>query len=438
MKTTHQIAASLTKAQANALRMGAHGEVLAPSRPTLDVLVRLELVEAPANPYVRHAPLTLLGRKVLALLNPFAIGELHELALKANEAIDARRLAILTEAHKMNDEFDAQRAAVTAAAFPALPVPDWSALAGRQVDELSVSRGLRGVAQPRFPEGTPEYEAYAAELRGELAKWSTGQAPYEFTPVIEREIGGVPSVLSRLVDGVWRPLRVGEHVRDAGGESFAVEGVAPINGVLWVFGMYGSPTKFAARAPIAWPDLGTLAWRPAAVVEAEAGAVTMIETVIDGRPHALVVSAADGGATPLAAGDVITNADGEQFRVSGLFRSGRRSWADGEFVEAPGVAGAARIGAGSAFGLWWMEIKAPAVAAPADPSSRTAILPSDASLTSADVTEPRRLANLIAARGEGLAGIPAYELALSVLRGYVGAVSTKGLDQLRRGAGELS
>lgn len=33
---------------------------------------------------------------------------------------------------------------------------------------------------PRYPEGTPEYRAYAAELRGELAKWAAGEAPYEY------------------------------------------------------------------------------------------------------------------------------------------------------------------------------------------------------------------------------------------------------------------
>lgn len=32
---------------------------------------------------------------------------------------------------------------------------------------------------PRCPEGTPEYAAYATELRAELAKWSAGEPPYE-------------------------------------------------------------------------------------------------------------------------------------------------------------------------------------------------------------------------------------------------------------------
>lgn len=34
------------------------------------------------------------------------------------------------------------------------------------------------VTGPRFPEGTPEHDAYAAELRTELGKFSRGEAPY--------------------------------------------------------------------------------------------------------------------------------------------------------------------------------------------------------------------------------------------------------------------
>jgi len=33
---------------------------------------------------------------------------------------------------------------------------------------------------PKYPPGTPEYEAYAAELRAELAKFASGAAPYEY------------------------------------------------------------------------------------------------------------------------------------------------------------------------------------------------------------------------------------------------------------------
>jgi hypothetical protein len=32
---------------------------------------------------------------------------------------------------------------------------------------------------PRFPEGTPEYDAYATELRAELDKFKNGEAPYD-------------------------------------------------------------------------------------------------------------------------------------------------------------------------------------------------------------------------------------------------------------------
>lgn len=32
---------------------------------------------------------------------------------------------------------------------------------------------------PRYPEGTPEYDAYAAELREELRKWANHEPPYD-------------------------------------------------------------------------------------------------------------------------------------------------------------------------------------------------------------------------------------------------------------------
>jgi hypothetical protein len=35
---------------------------------------------------------------------------------------------------------------------------------------------------PRHPEGTPEYEAYAAKLRAELTKWVAGEGEYARTP----------------------------------------------------------------------------------------------------------------------------------------------------------------------------------------------------------------------------------------------------------------
>jgi hypothetical protein len=41
--------------------------------------------------------------------------------------------------------------------------------------------GLALVSQPAFPKGTPEYAAYEAQLRIELAKFVAGEAPYGFT-----------------------------------------------------------------------------------------------------------------------------------------------------------------------------------------------------------------------------------------------------------------
>ena len=38
------------------------------------------------------------------------------------------------------------------------------------------------MSEPRFPEGTPEYEAYRTKLLEELGKFSRGESPYEYTP----------------------------------------------------------------------------------------------------------------------------------------------------------------------------------------------------------------------------------------------------------------
>ncbi len=44
--------------------------------------------------------------------------------------------------------------------------------------------------QPRFPEGTPEYAAYAAELRAELRKFANHEPPYDQDELSrERQIG---------------------------------------------------------------------------------------------------------------------------------------------------------------------------------------------------------------------------------------------------------
>lgn len=34
--------------------------------------------------------------------------------------------------------------------------------------------------EPKYPKGTPEYDAYAAELAVELAKFAAGEAPYTY------------------------------------------------------------------------------------------------------------------------------------------------------------------------------------------------------------------------------------------------------------------
>jgi hypothetical protein len=42
--------------------------------------------------------------------------------------------------------------------------------------------------EPRYPAGTPEYEAYKAELTTELAKFAAGEAPYEYGTELEAEV----------------------------------------------------------------------------------------------------------------------------------------------------------------------------------------------------------------------------------------------------------
>lgn len=43
----------------------------------------------------------------------------------------------------------------------------------------SSNRELGPLIEPRYPIGTPEYDAYAEELRAELRKWSAGEPPYD-------------------------------------------------------------------------------------------------------------------------------------------------------------------------------------------------------------------------------------------------------------------
>lgn len=42
-----------------------------------------------------------------------------------------------------------------------------------------------GQPGPRYPEGTPEYEAYTARLRAELAAFVAGEPPYDTDDLTE-------------------------------------------------------------------------------------------------------------------------------------------------------------------------------------------------------------------------------------------------------------
>ncbi|HEU4423686.1 MAG TPA: hypothetical protein VFR67_14240 [Pilimelia sp.] len=44
----------------------------------------------------------------------------------------------------------------------------------------NAQRDAAADVEPQFPIGTPEYDAYAAELRGELRKWANGEPPYPY------------------------------------------------------------------------------------------------------------------------------------------------------------------------------------------------------------------------------------------------------------------
>ena len=48
-------------------------------------------------------------------------------------------------------------------------------------EQVSLTFGY-GDPMPRFPQGTPEYDAYAAELRAELAKFVAQEPPYDKLP----------------------------------------------------------------------------------------------------------------------------------------------------------------------------------------------------------------------------------------------------------------
>lgn len=55
---------------------------------------------------------------------------------------------------------------------------------GRAFDTLAATPA----EAPRFPEGTPEYDAYRAELRVELSKFAKGEKPYPYPPTIPAEV----------------------------------------------------------------------------------------------------------------------------------------------------------------------------------------------------------------------------------------------------------
>lgn len=48
------------------------------------------------------------------------------------------------------------------------------------VEQLAATLKRERIEGPRYPAGTPEHAAYLAELRVELAKFSTGEDPYPY------------------------------------------------------------------------------------------------------------------------------------------------------------------------------------------------------------------------------------------------------------------
>jgi hypothetical protein len=52
----------------------------------------------------------------------------------------------------------------------------------RQVQAvIDLAPPVAGIVPPRYPAGTPEHTAYAAELRTELNKFAAGEEPYSYT-----------------------------------------------------------------------------------------------------------------------------------------------------------------------------------------------------------------------------------------------------------------
>ncbi len=71
-----------------------------------------------------------------------------------------------------------------------------------------------GPLGPRYPAGTPEYTAYATELRTELAEFAAGEAPYEYAPsatpcTCGRRPGGTHRRTCALIVAEQRGVKVG-------------------------------------------------------------------------------------------------------------------------------------------------------------------------------------------------------------------------------------
>ncbi len=165
----------------------------------------LHLVEAARKPF---DPLALSDRQVNAL-RQFA-GPRPEIASIVVNA--ATRKALRTRGllegieHGRERITDAGREALKAfAPAPgAIPFnPAGAAQTAAAVSAASSIAAANAVTAPRFPEGTPEYDAYEKELRGELAKFAAGEEPYPYRP---EELGRDGGRAAREM-GIERPRK---------------------------------------------------------------------------------------------------------------------------------------------------------------------------------------------------------------------------------------
>jgi hypothetical protein len=99
---------------------------------------------------------------------------------------------------------------------------------------------ITDMTRPKFPPGTPEYEAYAAELAVELKKFAAGEPPYHAvrpTPPVPLVEGGmylVTTADARRIIAFYKPIDgikanhpwVGED--EARHRSDAVTGIRPV------------------------------------------------------------------------------------------------------------------------------------------------------------------------------------------------------------------